>query len=96
MRKVTDPIAQLMQEHNEALLQLKLLKKAVTAFREDGFSARPYRQIQASLRFIEEQVSVHNYKEESALFPVLERYVEGPTRVMRNDHRQLRRGFLSN
>ncbi|MBI1803513.1 MAG: hemerythrin domain-containing protein [Ignavibacteriae bacterium] len=94
MKKVTDPIAQLMQEHNEALVQLKLLNKAVNAFRQDGFSARHFRQIQASLRFIEEEVSVHNHKEESALFPVLERYVEGPTRIMRNDHKQLRRGFV--
>ena len=94
MKKATDPIAQLMQEHNEALVQLKLLNKAVNAFRQDGFSGNHFRQIRAALRFIEKEVSVHNHKEEKALFPVLERYVEGPTRIMRNDHIQLRRGFV--
>ena len=47
-----------------------------------------------ALKFIEEEVSVHNHKEEAALFPVLERYVEGPTKIMRNDHKQLRKGFI--
>ena len=94
MKKSTDPIAQLMQEHNDALVQLKLLNKAVDAFRQDGFSGNYFRQIQAALRFIEKEVSVHNHKEEKALFPVLERYVEGPTRIMRNDHKQLQRGFV--
>jgi len=89
-----DPIAELMQEHNEALLQLKRLNKAVQSFRDDGYTSRAYRQIQHALRFIREEVSVHNRKEETALFPVLERYVDGPTRVMRDDHKKLKRGFV--
>lgn len=93
MKKSTDPIAQLMEEHNDALVQLKLLNKATNAFSLDGFSKKYYHQIRAALRFIEEEVSVHNRKEEEALFPVLERYIEGPTRIMRNDHKKLRRGF---
>ncbi len=93
MRKSADPIAQLMQEHDDALFQLKLLNRAVNAVARDGYSARHFRQIAAALRFIEEEVSVHNHKEEAALFPVLERYVEGPTRIMRGDHKKLRAGF---
>ena len=42
-----NPIAQLMQEHDDALLQLKLLNKAVRAFSSDGYSAQHFRQIQA-------------------------------------------------
>ena len=34
------------------------------------------------------------FKEGRALFPVLERYVEGPTRIMRADHRKLKKGFV--
>jgi len=89
-----DPIAELMQEHNEALLQLKRLNKAVQSFRDDGYTGRSYRQIQEALRFIREEVSVHNRKEETALFPVLERYVDGPTNVMRDDHKKLKKGFV--
>jgi uncharacterized protein len=94
MRKSADPIAQLLQEHNDALIQLKNLNRAVQAFAQDGYTAKQYRTIRTALRFIEEEVSVHNLKEERALFPVLERYVEGPTRVMRQDHRRLKKGFF--
>ncbi|MBI4548167.1 MAG: hemerythrin domain-containing protein [Ignavibacteriae bacterium] len=93
MRKTTDPIAQLMQEHNNALVQLKLLNRAVYSFSQDGYSSKYFKQIKAALKFIEEEVSVHNHKEEAALFPVLERYIEGPTRLMRSDHKKLRKGF---
>jgi uncharacterized protein len=92
-RKQTDPIAQLMQEHDQALVQLKHLSKAVAAFSHEGYSLGGFRQITRALRFIQEEVTVHNHQEEAALFPVLERYVEGPTRIMRQDHRLLRRGF---
>lgn len=93
MKKSTDPIAQLMQEHNDALVQLKLLNKTAHALSQDGYSGKSLRQMRAALRFIEEEVSVHNHKEEVALFPVLERYIEGPTKIMRNDHKKLRKGF---
>lgn len=93
MRSPADPIAQLLQEHNDALIQLKNLNRAVQSFAQDGYSAKHYRTIRSALRFIEVEVSIHNLKEEKALFPVLERYVEGPTKLMKQDHRRLKQGF---
>jgi iron-sulfur cluster repair protein YtfE (RIC family) len=93
-RDPADPIAQLMQEHNEALIQLKILNKAVEAFTVYGYSLKYFNQIQGALQFIKEEVSVHNHKEETALFPVLERYVDGPTKIMRDDHKKLNKGFI--
>ncbi|HZY09575.1 MAG TPA: hemerythrin domain-containing protein [Bacteroidota bacterium] len=93
MKKSTDPIAQLMQEHNHAIGQLKLLDKAVRAFSQNGYSSKYFRQLTASLKFIENEVGIHNQREEEALFPTLERYVEGPTRILRNDHKKLKKGF---
>jgi len=93
MKRSADPIAQLMEEHDDALLELKHLNTAVNAIGRDGYSAKHFRSIERALRFIEEEVSVHNRKEEEALFPVLERFVEGPTRVMRRDHKLLKIGF---
>lgn len=93
MTKSTDPIAQLMQEHDDALLQLKFFNNAVRSIVNDGYSSGHFKQVRAALKFIEEEVSVHNHKEETALFPVLERYVEGPTRIMRSDHKKLKTGF---
>jgi hemerythrin-like domain-containing protein len=88
-KKAADPIAQLMQEHDETLRHLQRLNRASKALSENGFSKLHFDQILSSLKFIHEEVNHHNWKEEEALFPVLERYVEGPTRIMRKDHREL-------
>lgn len=93
MKAAHDPIAELMHEHDEALVQLKLLNKAVTAISRDGYSSAHMRHIATALRYINKEVNDHNHREEEALFPVLERYVEGPTRILRNDHKELRKGF---
>lgn len=93
MRTSTDPIAQLMQEHDDALLRLKQLHKALTSISSNGYSSKDFRDVKTALKFIEEEVGIHNRKEETALFPVLERYVEGPTRIMRSDHKKLHKGF---
>jgi hemerythrin-like domain-containing protein len=92
-RRNIDPIAQFMQEHDEALVQLASLRKSTRAIADHGFSMEPYRKILTAVEFIEEEVSVHNRSEEEALFPVLERYVEGPTALMREDHKVLKKEF---
>ncbi len=93
VRRHIDPIAQFMQEHDEALVQLASLNKASRSIAESGFSPDAFRRILIALDFIEEEVSVHNKSEEEALFPVLERYVEGPTQLMREDHKILKKHF---
>lgn len=93
MHRRIDPIAQFMQEHDEALLQLSALNKGTRSIAENGFSEDAFRRVQRALEFIEEEVGVHNKSEEEALFPVLERYVEGPTKLMREDHRYLKKEF---
>lgn len=94
MKRTLDPIAQLMQEHDEALIQLKKLNKAVRAFSIDGYSTRNFHTIVSALKFIDKEVSVHNMKEENTLFPVIESYVEGPTNNLRNDHKLLKKKFF--
>ena len=82
-----------MQEHDEALVQLSALKKSTEAIAEAGFTNEAFRKILRAVEFIEVEVSVHNRSEEEALFPVLERYVEGPTGLMREDHKVLKKEF---
>lgn len=82
-----------MQEHDDALVQLAALKKYSRVLAEEGFSEDAYSRILTAVEFIEEEVSVHNKSEEEALFPVLERYVEGPTKLMRRDHKELKKAF---
>ncbi len=92
-KRSIDPIAQFMQEHDHALMELASLNSATRVIADGGFTTDAYRKLLRALEFIEEEVSVHNASEEDALFPVLERYVEGPTQRMREDHRLLKREF---
>ncbi|HUI63514.1 MAG TPA: hemerythrin domain-containing protein [Bacteroidota bacterium] len=93
LRKHIDPIARFMQEHDVALVQLSSLNKATRSVAENGFTMDAYRRILRAVEFIEDEVSIHNRSEEEALFPVLERYVEGPTKLMREDHKVLKKEF---
>ena len=93
LRRNIDPIARFMQEHDEALVQLSALNKATRSISENGFSMDAYRLVLTAVEFIEDEVSIHNRSEEEALFPVLERYVEGPTKLMREDHKVLKKEF---
>ena len=93
VKRQIDPIAQLMLEHEEALAQLATLSRATKSIAEHGYTGEAYRQVLSALKFIDEEVSVHNKSEEVALFPVLERYVIGPTKLMRKDHREMKKEF---
>ncbi len=88
-----DPIAQFMQEHDQALVQLSHLRKASSTIAEDGYAPDPWRRLVKAIEFIQDEVTDHNQREEDALFPVLERYVEGPTELMRGEHRILKKEF---
>jgi hemerythrin-like domain-containing protein len=86
-----DPIARFMQEHSVTLLQLSALNRASRELEERGFSAEAFGRVLTALDFLQEEVGHHNAREEKALFPVLDRYVEGPTSVMRLEHKTLKR-----
>ena len=83
---IRDPIAVFMKEHDTALVQLRVLKKSASEIKKKGYSEKPFRQLLKAVEFVDEEVRVHNGKEERALFPLVERYVDGPTTVMREDH----------
>lgn len=93
LKREIDPIARFMQDHDRALVQLAALNRATRSIVERGYAEDDFRKIEEAMAFIREEVSVHNASEEDALFPVLERYVEGPTRLMRKDHRTLKKEF---
>lgn len=86
-----DPIARFMQEHSITLLQLSALNRATRSLMEHGFSAEAFARTVSALAFLQNEVGHHNEREEAALFPVLDRYVEGPTAIMRQEHRILKR-----
>ncbi len=86
-----DPIARFMQEHSVTLLQLSALNRASRDLEERGFSDEAFGRLLTALDFLQEEVGHHNAREETALFPVLDRYVEGPTSVMRREHKTLKR-----
>lgn len=86
-----DPIARFMAEHDEALTNLAGLNRAARTLEEEGPSATTLKRMRSAIAFLQKEVDIHNRHEEEALFPVLERYVEGPTAAMKAEHRMLRR-----
>ena len=83
---VRDPIALLMKEHEDALIKLQLLKKSSTDIKKKGYSEKSFKSLLKAVEYVDEEVRVHNKHEEDALFPIVERYVDGPTSVLRDDH----------
>ena len=86
---IRDPIAIFLKEHDTALVQLRILKKSAAEIKTNGYSEKIFKQLLKATEFVDEEVRVHNGKEETALFPVDERYVDGPTNVLREDHRRM-------
>ena len=87
--KSYDPIAQLIKEHEQALQKLQLLNRTTDKLIQKGFSEGRFERILSAARYIKEEVSIHNLSEEKLLFPALERHVEGPTKALRADHKEL-------
>lgn len=94
MKPKQDPIAELMKEHEDAVKHLHSLNDAAKSLAANGFSELAFKKILAGLNYMHQEVGEHNKKEEDALFPILERYVEGPTQVMRDEHKVLYKQFL--
>jgi hemerythrin-like domain-containing protein len=84
-----DPIALLMKEHEEALVRLQRLKKDALDLKKKGYSEKTFKSLLKAVEYVDEEVRVHNKHEEDALFPVVERYVDGPTSVLREDHAKM-------
>jgi hemerythrin-like domain-containing protein len=81
-----DPIALLMKEHEDALDKLQSLKKAGADIKKKGYSEKSFKQLLKAFEYVDEEVRHHNKHEEEALFPIVEKYVDGPTSVLRDDH----------
>ena len=86
---VRDPIALLMKEHEDALTKLQLLKKSSADIKKKGYSEKAFKSLLKAVEYVDEEVRVHNKHEEDALFPIVERYVDGPTSVLRDDHMKM-------
>lgn len=90
MNRATSPLEIFRQEHTVALEQLARLRQHATDLRQNGYSEASLAELREATRFIDQEVRVHNEKEEKVLFPVIEQVVPyGPTAVMREEHRQL-------
>ncbi|MFZ4619737.1 MAG: hemerythrin domain-containing protein, partial [Bacteroidota bacterium] len=84
-----DPIALLMKEHEDALVKLHQLQKSAKDLRKKGYSDKTFKTLLKAVEYVDQEVRVHNKHEEDALFPVVERYVDGPTSVLKEDHAKM-------
>lgn len=95
MKKKFNPLVVFIQEHSSLLLHLKKLNAVANAIEKEGVKIKFVKTINDVINVLEEEISHHNVMEEEALFPVLEQYVEGPTELLINEHRLMKKKFLS-
>ena len=86
---MNDPIAIFLKEHDDALLNLKKMKLVTAEIKKNGYLDKYSKTLDVAMDFINEEVRVHNFKEENALFPVIEKYVDGPTISLRDEHAKM-------
>lgn len=84
-----DPIAILMDEHDQALKLIEQLRAATQLIKREGFSLKAYTEISEVIQFINTQMRSHDVKEEDILFPLMERHTSEFSRVLRYEHREL-------
>jgi hemerythrin-like domain-containing protein len=94
VRHVTNPIDQLLAEHRDIMSEVAALRRAVEDLNSRGEAALP--DVLPVLRRVGQMMATrllrHARKEDEALFPALERVLgtsEGPTTVMRAEHRTI-------
>ena len=93
MQKPVNPLTLFIQEHSKLLTHLKKLNVLSYSIGKKGISKRTLQTIDGVLKILESEVSVHNRLEEKALFPVIEKQVEGPTWILREEHRLMKISF---
>jgi hemerythrin-like domain-containing protein len=98
MSYITDPIANLMDEHEVVRKTLHNLNLAINSIKSSDFKVTD--EIQKRLRLIDQffkvDAFIHFAKEEDALFPILENYIPkdgGPIGVMLMEHKDLDYNF---
>lgn len=93
MQNVDDPIEILMKEHEEGLKYLKRLGDAAEHIKTYGFSFDAFEDIAEAIRFIDTEIRHHNEREEKYLFPLMDTHATSPSKVIRDEHRELWRAF---
>lgn len=83
-----------MQQHTSLLLLLKKLNAAAQSIEKEGVKTKYIKTINDVIKVLEEEINHHNVMEEEALFPVLEQYVEGPTELLIDEHKLMKKKFL--
>jgi len=89
---MTDPIEQLMHEHQEGLAALDRLEKDARQVAAEGLSPATREAMGQAISFINGEIRGHNEKEEEVLFPALAPFLPnpgGPVDVMLAEHRDL-------
>ena len=90
---IPDPVATLVHEHADTLVQLGHLRHAAESIRANGFSASAFEEIAGTILFIDRELRVHNIKEERYLFPRLREHAEAMIDNLLGDHAKLLKVF---
>lgn len=94
MKKVpNNPLSVFILEHAGLLVQLKKLNTTAKSIEIKGLSPKSINTVNVVLSILEAEITQHNKIEENALFPVLEKHVEGPTQILREEHKLMFKSF---
>ncbi|HUL45043.1 MAG TPA: hemerythrin domain-containing protein [Bacteroidota bacterium] len=84
-----DPLENLMHEHGLELNWLLHMENAAQSIETNGFSMEAFQMIAEAVRTIGKTIFSHSEREEQYLFPLIEKHIDGPTALMRFEHRKL-------
>lgn len=93
MSKIKNPLIIFINDHTELLDNLKRLNNINQVIKKYGFTGKSLKALDDVLKKLDHEISYHNKLEEIALFPVLEKYVEGPTILLKEEHKLMQKSF---
>ncbi len=89
MKNYINPLAIFISEHADLLVHLLKLNSVTKSIKKNGLSKKSLDIIAHVMATLEYEIGHHNKLEEDALFPILEKHVEGPTQLLKDEHKQM-------
>lgn len=95
MKSNINPLAKFINEHTNLLINLKKLNDIIFRIEKNGFTPKLHKSVEDLLKILEEEINDHNLLEETALFPILRKYVRKPPEFLVKEHKEMKQSYLN-